>query len=51
MGSVEVVVISAYLGVFGLDVCPPVQENLDSPEVASLSSPVEGSTSILSETK
>jgi hypothetical protein len=31
-----------------LDVCPPVQEDLDGPEVAFLSSIVEGSISLLS---
>ena len=48
MGSVKAVEISASRGP-GLDVCPPVQENLDGPEVAFLSSPVEGIPSILSE--
>ena len=45
------VTVSAYRGSPGLDVCPPVQENLDCPEVAFLSSKMEGSTSILSETQ
>ena len=45
------VAVFAYLGGPGLDVCPPVQENLDDLEVAFLSSSVEGSTSILSETQ
>ena len=44
------VAVSVYHGVPSLDVCPPVQENLHGPEVAFLSSPVEGSRSILSET-
>ena len=35
----------------GLDVCPPVQEDLDGPEAAFLSSPVEGSISILTDTQ
>ena len=48
--SVTVVAVSAY-PVPGLDVCPPVQENLDGPEVAFLSSIVEGSPSILSDTQ
>ena len=51
MWSVTAVAVSAYPGVPGLNVCPPVQENLDGPEVASLSSPVESSISILSETQ
>ena len=51
MGSVTAVAVSAYPRIPGLDVCPPVQENLDDPEVAFLSSPVEGSTSTLSETQ
>ena len=38
---------STYL-ISGLDVCPPVQEDLGGPEAASISSPVEGSTSMLS---
>ena len=50
MVSVIAVAKSAYRGP-GLDVCPPVQENLDGPEVAFLSSPVEGSKSTLSETQ
>ena len=48
MWSVTAVAVFAYRGP-GLDVCPPVQENLDGPEMASLSSPVEGSQSILSD--
>ena len=48
MWSVKVVVISANLGVLGLDDCPPVQEDLDRPEEAFLHSPMEGSMSILS---
>ena len=44
------VAVSAYL-VPGIDVCPPVQEDLDGPEVAYLSSQVEGSFSILSDTQ
>ena len=48
MWSVTAVAASAYL-VLGLDVCPPVQENLNNPEVALLSSTVECSISILSE--
>ena len=49
MLSVTAVAASAYIFP-GLDVCPPVQENLDGPEVAFLSSTVESSISILSET-
>ena len=45
------VAVSAYHGGPGLHVCPPVQENLDNPEEAFLSGPVEGSPSILSETQ
>ena len=45
------VAASTYRDGPGLDVCPPVQECLDGPEVASLSSPVESSPSILSETQ
>jgi hypothetical protein len=48
MWSVTAVAVSAYRGP-GLDVCPPVQEDLDGPEVAFLSSTVEGSISILSD--
>ena len=51
MRSVTAVAVSAYLKGSGLDVCPPVQENLDDPEVAFLSSIVEGSISILSDTQ
>jgi hypothetical protein len=52
MWSVTVVaVVSAYPVGPGLDVCPPVQEDLGGPEVAFLRSPVEGSISILSETQ
>ena len=47
----KAVAVSAYHGVPGLDVCPPVQEDLGDPEVASLSSTVEGSPSILSDTQ
>ena len=43
------VAVSIYPDGPGLDVCPPVQEDLGGPEEASLSSPVEGSISILSE--
>ena len=50
MWSVTAVAAFAYIGP-GLDVCPPVQENLDGPEVAFPSSPVEGSPSILLETQ
>ncbi len=50
MWSVTAVAVSAYHGP-GLDVCPPVQENLGGPEVAAQGSPVEGSPSILSETR
>ena len=50
MWSVTAVAVSAYHGP-GLDVCPPVQENLGGPEVAAQGSPVEGSPSILSETQ
>ena len=46
MWSVTAVAVSAYRGP-GLDVCPPVQENLDGPEVAFLCSPVQGGPSIL----
>ena len=43
--------LSAYL-IPGLDVGPPVQENLDGPEVAFSSSTVEGRLpSVLSETQ
>jgi hypothetical protein len=49
--SVTAVAVSAYPIGPGLDVCPPVQEDLDDPEVALLSSPVEGSPSKLSETQ
>jgi hypothetical protein len=49
MWSVTAVAVSAYIRVPGLDVCPPIQENLDGPAVASLSSPIEGGLSILSE--
>ena len=49
MRSVTAVAVSAYPVVAGLDVCPPVQENLDGPEAAFLSSPKEGSISILSD--
>ena len=48
MLSVTAAAAFAYL-VPGLDVCPPVQEDLDGPEVAYLSRPVEGSISTLSE--
>jgi hypothetical protein len=34
-----------------LDVCPPVQEDIDGPEMAFLSSTVESRTSILADTK
>ena len=51
MWSVTAAAISAYPDVPGLDVCPPVQENLDGPEVAFPSSIVEGSISILLETQ
>jgi hypothetical protein len=44
------VAVSAYLG-HGLDVCSPVQEDLDGPEAAFLSSPVEGSPSTLTDTQ
>ena len=44
--SVIAVAVSAYL-VSSLDVCPPVQEDLDGPEVAVSSSPVECGESIL----
>ena len=50
MWSVTAVAVSAYPGGSSLDVCPPVQEDLDGPEMAYLSSPVEGSPSILSDT-
>ena len=49
--SVTAVAVSMYRGGPGLDVCPPVQENLDGPEVAFPSSIVEGSPSTLSETQ
>ena len=51
MRSVTAVAVSAHRVVPGLDVCPPVQENLDGPKVAFLSSIVEGSTSTLLETQ
>jgi hypothetical protein len=44
------VAVSAYL-VPSIDVCPPVQEDLDDLEVAAQGSPVEGSPFILSETQ
>jgi hypothetical protein len=44
------VAVSAYPGP-GLDVCPPVQEDLDGPEVANLSSTVKDRQSILSDTQ
>ena len=47
MWSVTAVVVSIYPGASSIDVCPPVQEDLDGPEAASPSSPVEGSLSIL----
>ena len=50
MWSVTAAAISTYPDVPGLDVCPPVQEDLDGPEMAFMSSIVEGSTSILSKT-
>ena len=50
MWSVTAVAVSAYL-VPGFDVCPPVQEDLDGPEVAFLGSAVQGSISILSDTQ
>ena len=50
MGSVTAVAVSAY-PCDGLDVCPPVQEDLDGPEVTFLRSIAEGSPSILSETQ
>ena len=50
MWSVTAVAVSTYHDDGpGLDVCPPVQEDLDDPEAAFLSSIVEGSTFILSE--
>jgi hypothetical protein len=51
MWSVTAVAVSAYPFVSGLDVCPPVQEDLDGPKVAFLSSIVKGSISILLETQ
>ena len=51
MGSVTVADVSAYPVGPSLDVCPPVQEDLNGPEVAFLSSTVEGSPSILSKTQ
>ena len=50
MLSFTAVAVSAYIGP-GLDVCPPVQENLDGPEVAFLSSTVECRPSTLSDTQ
>ena len=50
MWSVTAVAVSAYHGP-GLDVRPPIQEDLDCPDMAFLGSQVEGSISILSETK
>jgi hypothetical protein len=41
---------SAYL-IPGLDVCPPVQEDLDSLEVAFVSSTIENGGPILSESQ
>jgi hypothetical protein len=49
MWFVAAVAVSAYHSFRGLDVCPPVQEDLDGPEMAFLSSPIEGSPSILSD--
>ena len=46
-----IVAVSAYHGFPGLEVCPPIQEDLDGPEVAFTSSPVEGSISFLSKTQ
>ena len=51
MLSITAVAVSAYLGFPGLGICPPVQEDLDGPEVVFLSSIEEGRTSILSETQ
>jgi hypothetical protein len=48
MWSVITVAVSSYPDGHGLDVCPPVQEDLDGPEVSFLSSIVEGSPSTLS---
>ena len=50
MWSVTAVAVSAYPGGSSLDVCPPVQEDLDGPEMAILSSTEEGSISILRNT-
>jgi hypothetical protein len=50
MRSVIAVAASAYR-VPDLDVCPPVQEDRDGPELAFLSSPVEGSLSTLTDTQ
>ena len=47
----EGVGVSANPSIPGLDVCPPVQEDLGGPEVAFLSSIVEGSPSPLYETQ
>ena len=49
MWSVTAVAVSAYRFVPGLDVCPPIQEDLGCAEVAFPSSTVEDSPSILSE--
>jgi hypothetical protein len=49
MWSITAVAVSAYR-VPGLNVCPPVQEDLDDLEAAEVSSQVEDSPSILSET-
>jgi hypothetical protein len=50
MRSITAVAVSAYRGGLDFDVCPPVQEDLDGPEMASLSSPVERRRSKLSDT-
>ena len=48
---IAVAVSSGYLLFPGLDVCPPVQENLDDLEMAFVSSPEESGAPILSETQ
>ena len=51
MASFKAVAASSAYRCSGLDVCPPLQENLNSPEEAFLNSTVEDSPSILSETQ
>ena len=49
--TIAVAESTGYLLFPGLDVCPPVQENLDSLEMAFVSSPVESGAPILAETQ